>query len=99
MSLTVPLTVTAASVVVSPSAGDSIARCGGVVSSVTCSVGVLVVPPAVRRHGGQRVGALDERHRRTERLAPLTAAGTPLTVTVAFGSPTLPDTVIGLVLR
>ena len=100
MSFTVPLTVRAASVVVSPSLGDSIARCGGVVSSVTCSAAVLVVPPEFVATAVSVLVPSTSGTDAVNALAPLlTAAGMPLMVTVALGSPTLPDTIIGLVLR
>ena len=82
-------------VVVRPLAGVSMCTCGGVVSSVTCTLAVVAVPFGVGRHRRQRVGAFQQRHRAVN-VPPLTLAGTPLITTAARCVAHRPGTRIGL---
>src|SRR5262245_7321263 len=95
MSLTMPAMDAVASVVSNNSAGVVVMR-GGVASSVTGVVAVPGLPPgaaavAVVRFGPSASG------RATLNRPLTTVAGIELIVTVADGSSTVPDTVVGVI--
>src|SRR5262245_52881352 len=96
MSLTVPATVIALSVVMRFGVGVSIVTCGGDVSSVTVTLPEPAFPPAFF---ATAVNVLLPSTRGTSvvKVPPESGVAIPLTVTVAFGSLTVPRTVTGLV--
>src|SRR5262245_51808686 len=96
MSLTMPAMDAVASVVSNTSAGVVMVMRGGVVSSVTVIVAVPALPPgeaavAVIRFGPSASGSATLNRPLT------TVAGIELIVTVADGSSTVPDTVVGVI--
>ena len=94
-SLPIPVTVTDASVVVAPSAGESMVICGGVVSSVTCAVVVPVTPfafvaMALKTFRPSTSGT------GIEKIPALCGARIPLIFRLAPGSLIVPLTVTGV---
>src|ERR1051325_6643961 len=79
-----------------PLLGESMLTVGGVVSRITLTLAVLAAPPALVPVAVMEFVPSRSTTPLAVNVPPLLAAETPLTVTTAFGSSTVPVTVIPL---